>query len=188
MQVPGLSNVTAVSAGTSYSLALKSDGTVWAWGSNDVGQLGDGTQTDRYSPVQVRDSSGVAFLGNIVAVAATHNGNSSIHYSAALRDDGTVWVWGQFFDGTHLTPQQVAGLGGVSAIAVGTGHLLALKSDGTVWALGGNNAGQLGDGTTTNRTTPVPVSTLTGVIAIDVGDAYSLALKSDGTVWAWGAN
>ena len=80
----------------------------------------------------------------------------------------------------------VSGLTGVVAIAGGYYHSLAVKSDGTVWAWGYNGAGQLGDGTTTNRLTPVPVSGLTGVVAIAGGGCDSLALKSDGTVWAWG--
>ena len=187
VQVSGLSNVTAVSMGGGHSLALKSDGTVWAWGNNQFGQVGDGTQTDRYAPVQVLGSGGSGFFGNVIALAAPHDASSG-SYSAALRDDGTVWVWGAFFDGIHLTPQQVAGLSGIVAIAAGGTHLLALKSDGTAWALGGNNAGQLGDGTTTNRTTPAPVSGLANVIALDAGPGFSLALKSDGTVWAWGGN
>ena len=74
----------------------------------------------------------------------------------------------------------------IEQIAGGGSHSLALKSDGTVWAWGQNERGQLGDGTTSNRSTPVQVSNLTGVIAIAAGDSQSLALKSDGTVWAWG--
>ena len=80
----------------------------------------------------------------------------------------------------------MSGLTGVIAIAVGRDHSLALKSDGTVWAWGFNQYGQLGDSTTTQRTTPVQVSGLTGVIAIASGGYHSMALKSDGTVWAWG--
>src|SRR6185436_7579276 len=86
------------------------------------------------------------------------------------------------------TPVQVTGLTGVTAIASGAYHSLALKSDGTVWAWGYNYYGTLGDGTTTTRSTPVQVSGLTGVIAVSAGTLHSLALKSDGTVWAWGYN
>ena len=83
---------------------------------------------------------------------------------------------------------QVSLIGGVVAIAGGGYHSMALKSDGTVWAWGANYYGQLGDGSTTNRTTPVQVSGLTGVVAIAGGGNHSLALKSDGTVYAWGYN
>ncbi len=88
----------------------------------------------------------------------------------------------------RLTPVQVSDLSGVIAIAAGEYHSLALKSNGTVWAWGRNNYGQLGNGTTTNKNTPVQVSGLSSVIAIAAGTFHSIALKSDGTVWAWGVN
>ena len=174
----------SVVAGRSHSLALKSDGTVWAWGNNSTGQLGDGSTTDRWTPVQVSGLSGV------IALAA------GSEHSLALKSDGTVWAWGdnsngQLGDGStrnRFTPVQVSGLSGVIAIAGSTFHSLALKSDGTVWAWGLNWYGQLGDGSIDSRSTPVQVSGLSGVIAIAGGSDHSLALKSDGTVWAWGNN
>ncbi|MBI4947259.1 MAG: T9SS type A sorting domain-containing protein [Bacteroidetes bacterium] len=191
-----LCNITALAAGD-QSLALKSDGTLWAWGWNANGQLGDGTTATKLTPVQVSGLTG------ITAVSA------GAYYSLARKSDGTVWAWGynnfgQLGDNTNtqrLTPVQVHGSGnvgfltGITAVSAGmnTGglgeaHSLALKSDGTVWAWGLNNRGQLGDGTNTNRTTPVQVSGLTGITAVSAGMYYSLALKSDGTVWAWGFN
>ena len=124
--------MVAIAGGDSHSLALKSDGTVWAWGYNGCGQLGDGSTTNRLTPVQVSGLTGV------VAIA----GGGS--HSLALKSDGTVWAWGcndygQLGDGTttnRLTPVQVSGLTGVVAIAGGGAHSLALKSDGTVWAWG----------------------------------------------------
>jgi len=186
VQVSNLTGVVAIAAGCSYSLALKSDGTVRAWGRNDYGQLGDGTGNDiRSTPVQVSN------LTDVVAIAA---GN---YHSLALKSDGTVWAWGQnnygqLGDGTmnneRRTPVQVSNLTDVVAIAAGDNHSLALKSDGTVWAWGRNDFGQLGDGTSSNRSTPVQVSNLTGVVAIAAGYYHSLALKSNGTVLAWGDN
>jgi len=180
--VPGTAT-TNIAGGEEHSLALKADGTVWAWGGNSAGQLGDGTYTRRTTPVQ----SG---LGGVTAITC------GAYHSLALKSDGTVWAWGsngygQLGDGTYTmrtTPVQVSGLNGVTAITCGAYHSLALKSDGTVWAWGGNNYGQLGDGTYTDRTTPVQVSGLGGVGAISGGYYHSLALKSDGTVWAWGLN
>ncbi|RKG48667.1 kelch-like protein [Corallococcus sp. AB011P] len=171
-------------AGDHHTLALKQDGTVWAWGSNGYGQLGDGTTTNRLTPVQVQGLTGV--------VALTADGAHSL----ALKHDGTVWAWGyngkgQLGDGTlttQFTPVQVQGLTGVAALSAGADHTLALKHDGTVWAWGGNDYGQLGDGTWTVRLTPVQVQGLTGVVAVDAGYFHTQALKSDGTVWAWGAN
>jgi alpha-tubulin suppressor-like RCC1 family protein len=189
VQVSGLSGVTAVSAGEdSYSLALLSDGTVWAWGSNSNGQLGDGTTTNRSTPVPVSGLSGVT----VTAVAAGWG------YSLALASDGTVWAWGknnegQIGDGTttnRATPVQVGGLSGITVTALASAYesSFALTSDGTAWAWGYNSNGQLGDGTTTNRATPVQVSGLSGVTALAAGDRHALALKWDGTLWAWGEN
>jgi hypothetical protein len=183
--VSGLSSVALVTAGTSYSLALKGDGTVWAWGWNNVGQLGDGTTTNRSTPVQVSGLSGIVFIG------------AGSSHSFAIKNDGTVWAWGansngQLGDGTttnRATPVQVAGLTGVAALDGGQTHTVALKTDGTVWTWGANNLGQLGDGTTTQRTTPVQVTGLAGVSAVAAGDTYfSIALKSNGTIYSWGFN
>jgi alpha-tubulin suppressor-like RCC1 family protein len=167
---------------------LKSDGTVWAWGANGSGQLGDGTTTDSPMPVQVAGLSGVT----VTAIAAGE------FHTVALASDGTVWAWGsnsngQLGDGTTTDspmPVQVTGLSGVTvtAIAAGEFHTVALASDGTVWAWGSNSNGQLGDGTTTDSPTPVQASDLTDATAIAAGSAYTVALKSDRTVWTWGAN
>ncbi len=189
-----LTDVSAIAAGSSHSLALKSDGTVWAWGNNFSGELGDGTTTDSSNkPVQVSE------LDGIEAIAA---GGS---LSLALKNDGTVWAWGdnQASQGSRIggqlgddeitssnTPLQVSDLpGGIEAIAAGAEHGLALNDDGTVWAWGYNFFGQLGNGTATDSSNkPVQVSELDGVKGIAAGGSFSLALKDDGTVWAWGDN
>jgi alpha-tubulin suppressor-like RCC1 family protein len=187
---PPLHNVAAIAGGENWSLALKSDGTLWAWGENAIGQLGDGTTIERLTPVQV----GMPPLSHVTAIAAGQGHN------LALKDDGTVWAWGlnlvgQLGDGTtieRLTPVQVGvpPLSGVTAVAGGNNHSLALKSDGTVWTWGWNINGQLGDGTTTDRNTPavVPIQSVSGVKALAAGQNYSVALKDDGTVWTWGQN
>jgi alpha-tubulin suppressor-like RCC1 family protein len=186
---PGLTNCIAVSAGgdqlEAHSMALKSDGTVWSWGSNLYGGLGNGGSTNTNVPTQIASLSGIAAI------------SAGGWHSTALSNDGTVWTWGlngdgQLGDGTtsnRSTPYQVAGLSGVTSIKAGTYHVLALKSDGTVWAWGDNENGQIGIGTTvTDQTTPAQVSGLTDVIKIAAGRFFSLALKSDGTVWTWGQN
>jgi alpha-tubulin suppressor-like RCC1 family protein len=197
-----ITNATAVAGGSDHSIALRDDGTVLAWGSNVFGQLGDGTTTNRSTPVQVKGPGGIGFLTGVAAIAG------GTAHTIALKDDGTVWTWGyngfrQLGDGTttdRSTPVQVKGpggigfLAGVAAIAGGYDHTIALKGDGTVWTWGGNDMGGLGDGTTTNRSTPVQVKGpggigfLTGVAAIAGGSLHTVALKDDGTVWAWGSN
>ena len=182
---PSLTTVPGVAAGGSYSLALKADGTVWAWGENSYGQLGDGTTTSRTTAIQIPG------LSEIVQVSVGGG------HSVALKNDGTVWTWGyngsgQLGDGTttnRRSPVQVPNLTDVIAIAAGSGYTVALKSDGTVWAWGLANNGRLGNGVTSGVfSSPVQVTGLTGVVAISASSngATTLALKSDGTVWGWG--
>ena len=173
-----------VAAGWHHTVALRNDGTVWAWGENAFGQLGDGTTMRRLTPVQVQNLSNVT----TIAVGGRH--------TVALRDDGTVWAWGnngngQLGDGTtrnRNTPVQVRDLNDVVAIAASGWHVTALRSDGTVWAWGSNSLGQLGDGTTIGRHTPVQVRNLSNVTAVAAGWNHTVALRRDGTVWAWGNN
>ncbi|MFC6883614.1 S8 family serine peptidase [Actinomadura yumaensis] len=178
-----------IAGGSYHTVAARPDGTVWAWGRNGEGQLGDGTTTWRPSPVQVSGLTGVVSAPGAVAAGGRH--------SLAVRSDGTVWAWGsndngQLGDGTTTTrtgPVQVTGLTGVTAVAAGDAFSLALKSDGTVWAWGSGNQGQLGDGARTpTRTAPAQVSGLTDVAVIAAGAAHALAVRSDGTVRAWGMN
>ncbi|MDD3652582.1 MAG: DUF1533 domain-containing protein [Desulfotomaculaceae bacterium] len=189
VQVSGLTEVTAVAPSYSHTLALKNDGTIWAWGDNMYGQLGDGTSgftATKYVPVQVDGMS------EVQAIAA---GDA---FSLALKNDGTVWAWGknsngQLGIGTHdysdkrTVAEQVYGLTGVQKIAVGKEHCLALKSDGTVWAWGRNNEGQLGDNSQTDSNVPIQVTAITDTVKdIAAGHGFSIVLKEDGTVWGWG--
>ena len=204
-----LANQTLVSvvACGEHSLALCSDGTVAAWGGNSGGELGDGTQTDRYSPVAVNTGPGSALYGKTVVAIA-----GGVSHSLALCSDGTVAAWGYNHYGslgdnstTHrFVPVAVKTTSGLSAlygktvvaIAVEGYHSLALCSDGTVVAWGENNFGQLGNNTMNDSPVPVAVNTAPGisalygkkVVAIAAGSLHSMALCSDGTVAAWGHN
>ncbi|MDX6206373.1 MAG: hypothetical protein QOF39_2430, partial [Frankiales bacterium] len=187
VQVSGLTTgVLAISAGSGSGYALASDHTVWAWGVGTDGQLGNGAYQDSLVPVQV---SG---LTNVSAIA----GGEAAGY--ALRTDGTVWAWGQNFqgelgDGTttgSAVPVQVTGLSGqpVTAIAAGGPNGYALMTDHTVRAWGYNGYGQVGDGTTTDRTAAVAVSGLTTATAIAAGSGSAYARTTGGTEVAWGYN
>ncbi|KFE69022.1 RCC1-like domain-containing protein [Hyalangium minutum] len=177
--------VSASSAsGGGHSLILLEDGTVMAWGINNVGQLGDGTTLTGFERVKVKG------LTEVVAIVAGDT------HSLAARRDGSVWAWGsnsygQLGDGTttrRLLATPIPGLSQIVAVAAGSSHSLALRADGTVWAWGTNSYGQLGDGTRTQRLSPVQVPGLTDVVAIDTRFATSYAVRTDGSVWAWGAN
>jgi alpha-tubulin suppressor-like RCC1 family protein len=165
-------------------LILKRDGTVWAWGNNDFGQLGDGTRTDRPSPVQV------VGLQDIRQIAAGAN------HSLAITQAGVVMAWGdnssgQLGDSTtmeRLTPT-ASGLSGALAVRGGARDTIALKSDLTVWAWGANDKGQLGQGSSSIKSAvPVQVSGLSDVIDIAAGGEHNLAMRTDGSVWVWGSN
>ncbi len=188
VSVSSMTDAIAIAAGDSHSLAVRSDGTVWAWGGNNAGQLGDGTTSNRNAPVQV---SG---LTSVVAVAA-----GALH-SLALKSDGTVWAWGQNSSGelgdgstaNRLAPVQVLGLRGITGIAAGGSFSLALQQDGAdggfVWAFGRNDVGQLGEGSNLSRAVPVRVIGVTSAVEIDAGGAFGLARLHDGRVIAWGSN
>ena len=183
VQAIGLSNVIAVEAGLVNSMALRADGTVWAWGDNSYGELGNGTYAGSATPVQV---SG---LSDIVAIAGGG------YHGLALDRHGSLWAWGinlygELGNGTYTNagvPFQVTAITNVTAIAAGEGHSLALKADGTVWTWGRNDYSQLGDGTTTQRTLPVQVAGVTGATTLGVAFYGSLVATPTG-VWGWGFN
>lgn len=187
--MPNDLSFTDIASGGNHSIALNRDGTVWAWGRNNYGQLGDGTIINRNSLVQVRN------LTNIVEISAGE------YFSMALDSNGNVWAWGsndygQIGNNSISTsyipyPVKVQALANVSSISAGGYHSLAVKSDGTVWAWGYNNMGQLGNGTKNNSNTPVQViqsasSPLLNIKSVTAGIYHSVAQTQDNNIYTWG--
>lgn len=185
VQAKDLKDVISVSAGTTHTLALKNDGTIWAWGHNHDGQLGDGSTEHRNIPVKVKG------LTNVIAVSA------GSYYSTALKNDGTVWVWGANIQGVisgedtnmQITiPVKIKGLTDVISVSAGGDHIIVLKKDGKVWAWGMNTMAALGENGGFFSLKPVQVKGLSDIVSISAGMNHTIALKSDGTVWTWGGN
>ncbi|MFD0736187.1 RCC1 domain-containing protein [Planotetraspora mira] len=188
-------DVTAVSAGFTFSLALLANGTIEAWGGNSAGQLGDGTSgvgANKLTP------------GTVTGLLSVRSIAAGDEFSLARLGNGTVQAWGDndngqlgngMVGGINPLPAPVTGLTGVVAVAAGSNHSLALLSNGTVRAWGDNASGQLGTGVVGGDSpVPVPVvgvggvGVLGNVKAIAAGDNFSIALLNDGTIRTWGLN
>jgi alpha-tubulin suppressor-like RCC1 family protein len=179
---------SAISAGVGDSLAIGSDGNLYAWGANSYGQLGDGSTANHYTPEAVTLAPGVT----PVAIAA---GNT---YALAIGSDGNLYAWGdggggELGNGTQnnqVTPEVITLAPGVrpTAIAANSGHSLAIGSNGTLYSWGFNDFGDLGDGTATSHYTPEAITLAPGIspTAIAEGDHDGLAIGSDGQLYAWG--
>jgi alpha-tubulin suppressor-like RCC1 family protein len=187
------SNMIAVAAGPrgNHTLLLRADGSVWACGYNDYGQLGNGTINTSTVPLRVKGPGGVGFLANIIAIAAGDK------HSMALAADGTVYTWGYNYTGTlglgnnahQRTPVQVPGSRNVFAIAAGGFHSLLLADEGWVGATGSNDYGQLGLGDTLPRYRFTRINGSFSQIAIAAGGSHSMSLDYyAGSLYTWGYN
>lgn len=181
-QVALLTGVAEIAAGQNHSVALKSDGSLWAWGLNTEGQLGTGNTVSSATPVQV--------LTGVQSVTA------GARHTLAIKSNGTLWSWGANESGQlgsgnttpRATPTQVGVITNWLAIAGGSAHALALRTDGTVYAWGANGKGQLGDGTVIGKTVPTLIASLTAIASVAAGAEHSLALRVGGIAYSWGAN
>jgi alpha-tubulin suppressor-like RCC1 family protein len=183
--IGGFTDWCQVSAapGNQHTAALRINGTLWTWGNNSNGRLGDGTTTNRSSPVSV-----IGEFTNWCQVSA------GINHTAAVRTNGTLWAWGigPLGDGTTITKSSpVSVIGGFTdwCQVSANQHTAAIRTNGTLWAWGFNNLGRLGDGTTTYRLSPVSVvGGFTDWCQVAAGSYHTAAVRTNGTLWAWGCN
>jgi alpha-tubulin suppressor-like RCC1 family protein len=176
-----------VSSGYVNTAAIKTDGTLWTWGNNSYGQLGDNTTTQRITPV-------TTFVGGTNWKQVASGG----YHTAAIKTDGTLWTWGRnnsgqignnAIDTRSIPVTTFAGGTNWKQVAGGFNHTTAIKTDGTLWAWGSNSTGQLGDNTATPRITPL--TTFAGGTnwkQVSGGYFHTTAIKTDGTLWTWGDN
>ncbi len=183
-----LDDVSTVSCGGFHTAAVKTDGSLWMWGGNGWGQLGNGTTRGATKPIKVLDD-----------VAAVSCGN---YYTAAIQTDGSLWMWGSNTGGqlgnggagnsTHengwtIQTVPIKVMDGVTAVSCGSGgHVAAVKVDGSLWMWGSNGDGELGNGGTMDST--VPIKVLDNVTTVSCGSSHTAAIKADGSLWMWGKN
>ena len=191
-----MDNVAAVSCGgtstsSDFTAAIKTDGTLWMWGSNAYGQLGKGEPGNSSAPVKI--------MNNVAAVSCGGWG-----HTAAIKTDGSLWMWGdngqgqlgnggtgnqKYHDGVKEVSIQdipVKIMDSVSAVSCGNAYTAAVKTDGSLWTWGDNEFGQLGDGTRKDATAPIKV--MEGIAAVSCGRSHTAAIKGDGSLWVWGDN
>ncbi len=173
-----------ISCGNSHSLAIRNDGTLWAWGNNEYGQLGNGTKQNQATPIQIG-------LDNDWAEV-----NTGYHFSIGMKKDGTLWAWGRNLFGqlgvgdkiNRLIPTKISNTIW-KKFTTGNVHNLAIKDDGTLWAWGNSFNGQLGDGSTSEGiVAPKMISPNRDWVSISSEGLHTLAIKDNGTLWAWGNN
>ncbi len=172
--------------GTSNTAALRADGTLWAWGTNSGGTVGDGTTINRSSPVQV--------IGGFTNWCYVDVGSSVI---AAIRTDGTLWSWGfgscgEIGDGTTINRSSpVSVVGGITnwcQVSTSQDVTVAIRTNGTLWAWGRGSDGQSGNNDAITRSSPVQVVGFTNWCQASVGRAFVSAIRTNGTIWSWGFN
>ena len=172
----------AIKTGGNHTVAIHIDGTLWAWGNNSDGEVGDGSANERISPVQIG-------AGKWIAISAGHS------HSLAIKADGTLWSWGNNYQGCLglntiepyiLKPTQVGTATDWTYIAAGHSLSFGIKRDGSLWGWGINLNGDVGNGTITPITAPVRVGMATDWKYVD-SDDFTAGIKTDGTLWTWGS-
>jgi len=174
----------SVSASWQYTVAIRDDGSLWAWGDNRSGQLGDGTMTNRWVPTRIGADNNWASI------------SAGWQHTVAIRDDGSLWAWGdnhigELGDGTQISrnaPIRIGADNNWASISAGSSHTVAVRDDGSLWAWGSNTIGQLGDGTMTSRWVPIRIGADNNWASASAGWQHTVAIRDDGSLWAWGSN
>jgi len=184
-----MDDVIHVSSGATHATAIRSDGSLWTWGSNANGQLGNGAggewDSNSLTPIRI--------LSDVVAVSAGG------HHNMAIRSDGSLWAWGrnelgQVGDGTtenRMTPVRI--MDNVRAVSAGQEHTMAIRDDGSLWAWGSSRFGNLGNGSSSDgqmasASNPNPIRIMDNVTAVSTSGDHTMAIRGDGSLWAWGIN
>ncbi|MCB9335785.1 MAG: T9SS type A sorting domain-containing protein [Flavobacteriales bacterium] len=184
----------SVAAGKIHSGAIKSNGTLWMWGWNNDGQLGNSTNSPSSIPMQIGvENNWLKLAVSENAVIADGTGGK---HSMAIKTDGTLWAWGlntfgQLGNNSIISINEPTKIGNDTIwkdVALGPHHTLAIKTDGTLWAWGNNQYGQLGINSTTDAHVPTQIGTDTDWDKIATGSQHCLAIKTNGTLWSWGRN
>lgn len=185
VMVANLIGIVKLAAGGVHNLAIKTDGSLWAWGRNAWGELGDGMPTESMRATPLR----LGTENNWTSVAAGR------YHSFALKTNGTLWAWGNnafgqlgIGPGNSYVPMQIGTDNNWKSVAAGITYGVALKTDGSLWSWGSNYFGQLGDGTQTDKNNPVQVGDAHNWASLFGGYTNTFAKKADGTLWAWGNN
>lgn len=178
------SNWKNISCGNFHTLAIRNDGTLWAWGNNEYGQLGNGTTQNQATPIQIGLDTD------------WDEGNTGYHFSLAKKKDGTLWAWGRNLFGqlgvgdknNRNIPTKISNTKW-KKFTTGNVHNLAIKDDGTLWAWGNSFNGQLGDGSSSESILmPKMISPNSDWMSISSEGLHTLAIKDNGTLWSWGNN
>ena len=189
IQIGALETWVSLSGQWRVNQAVKTDGTLWAWGPGSYGTLGNGNNINVSSPVQI---------GSLTDWSTSRKKMSAYKNVAAIKTDGTLWTWGYGWKGMLGTgtaninassPVQVGALNTWANVTTGYKHCMAIKTDGTLWAWGDSGGGVLGDGQATiDYSSPIQIGALTDWAQVSAGRVHNQAVKTDGTLWGWGSN